>query len=100
MSKKRSITINSDIKEDKQINTPLVLAINPLEQLNRYLPPHVKYTFDEFVQRFPEKVERLVAHANISDETLMGYVKTLAVLPVKVDPSPIEQENILEQTEE
>ena len=82
MSKKRTVSINTNgIVKQETVVPESVIAVNSLEQLNRYLPPHVKYTFDEFVSKFPEKVERIVAHANISDEALLGYVKTLVIVP-------------------
>ena len=97
MSKKRTVSINTDVVVKQETVVPdSISAVNPLEQLNRYLPPHVKYTFDEFISKFPEKAERIVTHANISDEALLGYIKTLVVIPQELTPV----ETIPEQTEE
>lgn len=92
MSKKRTVSINTQPVVTKEITVEASTTVNPLDQLNRYLPPHVKYTFDEFVSKFPEKVGRIVAHANLSDEALLGYVKTLVVVPVEVIPEQAEEE--------
>lgn len=92
MSKKRTVSINTQPVVIKEITVEATTNINPLDQLNRYLPPHVKYTFDEFVSKFPEKAERIVAHANLSDEALLGYVKTLVVVPVETIPEQTEEE--------
>ena len=83
MSKKRTLSINTTpvIEQEKVVVAETANSTSPLEQLNRYLPPHVKYTFEEFVSKFPEKAGRIVAHANISDEALLGYVNTLVIVP-------------------
>ena len=94
MSKKRTLSINTTpvVEQEKVVVAEIVNATSPLVQLNRYLPPHVKYTFDEFVSKFPEKIERIVAHANVSDEALLGYVKTLVIVP--------QEPSVTEETEE
>ena len=94
MSKKRTLSINITpvVEQEKVVVAEIVTATPSLDQLNRYLPPHVKYTFDEFVSKFPEKAERIVAHANISDEALLGYVKTLVIVP--------QEQPVTEETEE
>ena len=85
MSKKRTLSINTTpvIEKEKIVVAEVVNTVSPFDQLNRYLPPHVKYTFDEFVSKFPDKSERIVAHANISDEALLGYVKTLTITSIE-----------------
>lgn len=93
MAKKRTLSINTQVSQQEVDSQSVVNKVSPLEQLNRYLTPDLKYTLNEFINKFPDKSERIVAHANLSDEALLGYIKTLIV-------APIQQPLIVEQTEE
>lgn len=81
MSKKRRLSIqtSSEVVEKEVSVVSVVSVVSDIAGLNRYLAPHVKYAFDEFVNKNPDKVNKLIAYANLSDEALLGYVKTLIV---------------------
>lgn len=87
MSKKRKLSIQTSSEAvGKETSAVSVVSVTQsTEALNRYLPPHVKYAFDEFVNKYPDKVNKIVAYANVSDEALLGYVKTLSVPEIIVE---------------
>ncbi len=94
MSKRRNVSINTGV------SSPVVKEVTPLikpnkvslDNLNRHLTPEIKYALNECMSKFPDKSERIVAHANISDEALLGYVKTLTITSI--------EQPVTEETEE
>lgn len=81
MSKKRKLSIQTSSESIVElIPQQSFVEVAPLvDHINRYLAPYVKYTFDEFSAKYPDKINKLIAYANLSDEALIGYVKTLIV---------------------
>ena len=87
MSKKRKLSIQTSSENIVEL-TPQQFVVEvetSIDGLNRYLVPHVKYAFDEVVSKHPDKVNKIVAYANVSDEALLGYVKTLIVPEIIVE---------------